>query len=207
MLRRLIGEHIDLRCALSSATGTRARRSGPARAGDPQPRGERARRDAAGRPAHDLHQPRRARRGLLPAAPGSDARRARGADRRGLGPGHVARGARRASSSRSSRRRGRARARASASRRCSASSSRAAGTSSVDSEVGAGSTFRLFFPSVDEACRQTLAPSVARNVARGHETLLLVEDEDGVRKVAPARAREPRLQGDRRGGRRRPPSR
>ena len=54
---------------------------------------------------------------------------------------------------------------------------------SVQSEVGKGTSFRILFPEVDapaevEAKRQT------RPKARGSETILIVEDEDIVRRVA-----------------------
>ncbi len=97
-------------------------RPGPARAGHHEPRRERARRDAARRPAHDPHLERRAvasvdhdeTTGAPLGTPGSRSRSRTRAPaslrRRGL-----------TSSSRSSRRRGSARARGSASRRSTAS--------------------------------------------------------------------------------------
>ena len=55
---------------------------------------------------------------------------------------------------------------------------------SVYSEPNAGSTFRIYFPRTD--AEGTWAPSEAREMTdeRGHETILLVEDEDQVRTVA-----------------------
>jgi two-component system, cell cycle sensor histidine kinase and response regulator CckA len=53
----------------------------------------------------------------------------------------------------------------------------------VESEKGRGTTFNLFLPAVDEPETSALAPS--RYVQPGGtETVLLVEDEDGVRKLA-----------------------
>jgi PAS domain S-box-containing protein len=53
----------------------------------------------------------------------------------------------------------------------------------VESEKGRGTTFNLFLPAVDEPEAATLPPS--RYVQPGGtETVLLVEDEDGVRKLA-----------------------
>ena len=49
MLRRLIGEHIELVIVLARPAGPRARRPRPARAGDHEPGGQRARRDGRGR--------------------------------------------------------------------------------------------------------------------------------------------------------------
>jgi PAS domain S-box-containing protein len=50
----------------------------------------------------------------------------------------------------------------------------------VDSEVGRGTTFRVFFPNVPTMTAEP--PSVATPPpAPGHETILVVEDEEGVR--------------------------
>ncbi|HSS44119.1 MAG TPA: ATP-binding protein [Thermoanaerobaculia bacterium] len=48
------------------------------------------------------------------------------------------------------------------------------------SEVGEGTTFKIYLPSVEEAV-QSLPPSPAAKPAPGSETILLVEDEEGVR--------------------------
>lgn len=50
----------------------------------------------------------------------------------------------------------------------------------VDTEMGRGTTFRIYLPRVDDAPQQTAVstPSVS---PRGSETVLLVEDDDGVR--------------------------
>jgi PAS domain S-box-containing protein len=55
----------------------------------------------------------------------------------------------------------------------------------VDSEVGVGTTFRIWLPRVDEAPDSPArpAPRLAPLVGRG-EKILLVEDEDGVRSLA-----------------------
>jgi PAS domain S-box-containing protein len=55
---------------------------------------------------------------------------------------------------------------------------------SVDSECGQGTTFRIYFPKV-EASLQVVRPSVLTSEAipRGSETVLLVEDEAGVRTI------------------------
>ena len=63
MLRRLIGEDIELVTRVRAGPRLRPGRSGPARAGDRQPGRQRARRDARGRPADDRDGERRARRG------------------------------------------------------------------------------------------------------------------------------------------------
>jgi CheY-like chemotaxis protein len=52
----------------------------------------------------------------------------------------------------------------------------------VRSEVGAGTCFEVFLPVVDEAAT-VVAPATAANVM-GRETVLLVEDEDSVRRIA-----------------------
>ncbi len=53
----------------------------------------------------------------------------------------------------------------------------------VYSELGRGSTFKVYFPSVSDSldARRTVKPPIAR---RGSETILLVEDDDQVRIVA-----------------------
>jgi len=50
----------------------------------------------------------------------------------------------------------------------------------VYSELGMGTTFKVYLPRVDAAA-EVIRPQVASDPFRGHETVLLVEDEDGVR--------------------------
>jgi two-component system cell cycle sensor histidine kinase/response regulator CckA len=50
----------------------------------------------------------------------------------------------------------------------------------VYSEVGMGTSFKVYLPRVDAAA-EVIQPTVAADPHRGHETVLLVEDEDGVR--------------------------
>jgi signal transduction histidine kinase len=64
----------------------------------------------------------------------------------------------------------------------------------VDSEVGQGTTFRLYFPP---ALPQTAAPwpTTAREPERrGHETLLIVEDESSVRNLVASSLRHEQYQ-------------
>ena len=77
LLRRLLGEDIELATAAPVRSVPHPRRSGPAGAGAHQPRGERARRDARGRHAshHDLEH--RAVRRAHPQAFGGRARQIR----------------------------------------------------------------------------------------------------------------------------------
>ncbi len=58
------------------------------------------------------------------------------------------------------------------------------GAIEVESEVGAGSTFRIFLPVVSEGISG--AADSGRSAVRGTETLLLVEDDHGVRELAVA---------------------
>jgi PAS domain S-box-containing protein len=51
----------------------------------------------------------------------------------------------------------------------------------VHSETGKGSRFEVYLPRVEEAVQAIEAPLIAEDVPRGSETLLLVEDEDAVR--------------------------
>ncbi|HEX8394451.1 MAG TPA: PAS domain S-box protein [Longimicrobium sp.] len=52
----------------------------------------------------------------------------------------------------------------------------------VHSEVGVGSVFKIYLPTV--AAAEPVRPVAERQVSRGSETILLVEDEDAVRMVA-----------------------
>jgi two-component system cell cycle sensor histidine kinase/response regulator CckA len=57
------------------------------------------------------------------------------------------------------------------------------GQISVSSEVGKGTTFQIFLPSVD-APAEVAAPAPARILPGGTETILVVEDEPSVRHLA-----------------------
>jgi PAS domain S-box-containing protein len=54
----------------------------------------------------------------------------------------------------------------------------------VYTEVGIGTTFKLYFPLVEEEVPSAADAHDPTNVGRGSETVLLVEDEDGVREIA-----------------------
>jgi hypothetical protein len=54
----------------------------------------------------------------------------------------------------------------------------------VYSEPNHGTTFKLFFPAVEEAVASRAADPFATMVPHGTETVLLVEDEEGVRGIA-----------------------
>ena len=54
----------------------------------------------------------------------------------------------------------------------------------VDSALGSGSTFRIYLPQIREATRLKEADHGLVKMPRGMETILLVEDEDGLRELA-----------------------
>jgi CheY-like chemotaxis protein len=55
---------------------------------------------------------------------------------------------------------------------------------SVHSELGKGTTFKVYFPRVDEPIEATARPENERLMPTGTETLLFVEDEPAVRDLA-----------------------
>ena len=54
----------------------------------------------------------------------------------------------------------------------------------VESEIGAGSTFKIFLPQVQDSLSTSKNGSEIHALPRGTETVLLVEDEDCVRSIA-----------------------
>jgi two-component system, cell cycle sensor histidine kinase and response regulator CckA len=58
------------------------------------------------------------------------------------------------------------------------------GTITVESELAAGSTFRIYLPCVPVPPAPDAASAVLATPARGTETILVVEDEDAVRSLA-----------------------
>jgi nitrogen-specific signal transduction histidine kinase len=54
----------------------------------------------------------------------------------------------------------------------------------VDSEPDRGTTFKIYFPTVERPLVESTPPSPSLRTLSGSETILLVEDEDGVRKLA-----------------------
>src|SRR4029077_2859981 len=53
----------------------------------------------------------------------------------------------------------------------------------VQSELGRGTVFNIYFPRVDEPCDALGATPVSLTAAGGSETILLVEDEESVRQL------------------------
>jgi len=51
------------------------------------------------------------------------------------------------------------------------------------SELGVGTTFKIYLPRVDEAAESTYVIGTAHTKGQGTETILLVEDEDGLRSL------------------------
>jgi signal transduction histidine kinase len=60
----------------------------------------------------------------------------------------------------------------------------------VDSQLGLGTTFRVYFPEAQEAVEPVRGGVLAAEIAGGTETVLLVEDETIVRELAAATLRE-----------------
>jgi CheY-like chemotaxis protein len=54
----------------------------------------------------------------------------------------------------------------------------------VQSELGRGTTFKMFFPAAAKSLSTTTAPAAPVEAARGTETILVVEDEAVVRELA-----------------------
>ena len=57
------------------------------------------------------------------------------------------------------------------------------GDVSVQSERGKGTTFTIYLPRIDAKSQPAAGEAPARSSGRGTETVLLVEDEDGVRRL------------------------
>ena len=55
---------------------------------------------------------------------------------------------------------------------------------SVYSEAGEGTTFRIYLPQVADAANPLAAPVAPKVLPRGNETILMVEDEESMRKLA-----------------------
>jgi CheY-like chemotaxis protein len=60
----------------------------------------------------------------------------------------------------------------------------------VESELGSGTTFKIYFPQVQSALESPRVRITPTEVAGGNETVLLVEDEPVVRELAVATLRE-----------------
>ena len=58
------------------------------------------------------------------------------------------------------------------------------GDISVYSELGSGTTFKIYFPQVDEPLEETGKKVTRGKMQGGHETILVVEDEEEVRTLA-----------------------
>ena len=52
----------------------------------------------------------------------------------------------------------------------------------VESQPGSGTTFRIYLPAAEQALEPAAVPQISR-LLQGSETILLVEDEEGVRRI------------------------
>jgi PAS domain S-box-containing protein len=59
----------------------------------------------------------------------------------------------------------------------------AGGEVTADSEIGGGTTFRIYLPAIDRAAAASVTPGTAAERKTGTETVLVVEDERGLRKL------------------------
>ena len=207
LLRRTLGEQIAIETVLAGGLWRDPRRPQPARERAPQPRGQRARRDAGGRPAdHRDRQHRTSTRRYAArqdeVVPGQYVMLAVtdtgiGMSPRGRWPGR---------SSRSSPPRTSARAPGSASARSMASSSSRGGHVKIYSELGEGTTVKIYLPRLRGDGRAAEPAEEADAPRRGRRP----RDDPGRRgrrrrarafSADPARARLPRARGGRRPGR------
>ena len=61
---------------------------------------------------------------------------------------------------------------------------RCGGSVGVDSEVGRGTSFKVYFPRADAGETVVVAPAPSTRPGAGTQTVLLVEDEQGLRELA-----------------------
>ena len=183
LMRRTLGEHIDIRFAPCRRSVVRKRRSGPARKRGAQPRGQCARRDAERRAAQHRDGKRRARC----RAGGEQSRRSsRGTTSwsRSATPAPACRPTwSRARSSRSSPPRMSAREPGLGLSMVYGFVKQSGGHVRIHSEVGSGTVVRLYLPRSEAvAAKADTAPALALDLPKGSETILFVEDDPMVRK-------------------------
>ena len=181
MLRRLIGEHVELRTTLAERLGSVKRRRRADRAGAGQPRHQRARRHAVGRRARARHRERRGRRRAESQQSGVPIGRWVVLSVRDTGSGiDAATRARIFEPFFTTKEAGKGTGLGLSTAYGIVTQS--GGQIGVDSEVGVGTTFRVYLPRIDAPSTSSGRFQLENGAGpRGTETVLLVEDDGDVR--------------------------
>ena len=184
MFSRVIGENIDMAFVPGANLGRTQGRPGADRAGADEPRRQRARRHATGGQPHHRDIERSSwTAATQPDTPPSSRARYVDVDGHRHRLRHGRRNAVRASSSRFSPPRKRAKAPDLGLATVYGIVKQSGGYIWVYSEVGCGSTFKIYLPEVTEEIEAPAIEQETRGSSAGTETILFVEDEQSVREL------------------------